>query len=408
MTADVRLERNLAAYPWLHLGQATLFWLPVFVLYFSSLLPPEQVLQLEAIYYAGVVLLEVPSGWLSDRVGRKQALLLSALGWSAGSAILAFGTDFATLAVGQLGLAVGMAFFSGTDSSLLYDTLKSLGREQELVDRQGRAQSLGWATLAMSAGVGGVFGGIDLRLTYGLSAAGAVIGLVAAAAVVEPPRQRRAPGPWRHAGQIASRWRADAVLRWVLVYVIAMTVFNHVPYELLQPWLDQLVSGATWGELALAPPASGAVLCATMLLAAVAARQVGPVARALGSPRTLVLGMVLQAVVMAAMAVTIHPVVVPILLLRSLPGAWMGPLVAQLVHPRVASDQRATYLSIQSLAGRLAFAGALGVASTWVGADDGWTPEAIRALLVPFGVAATISAAALAIAVPHALCHSKE
>ena len=46
------------------------FWYPIFFLYFLARLPLVQVLQLEAIYYAGVVLLEVPSGWFSDRIGR--------------------------------------------------------------------------------------------------------------------------------------------------------------------------------------------------------------------------------------------------------------------------------------------------------------------------------------------------
>ena len=39
------------------------FWYPIFFLYFLARLPLVQVLQLEAIYYACVVLLEVPSGW---------------------------------------------------------------------------------------------------------------------------------------------------------------------------------------------------------------------------------------------------------------------------------------------------------------------------------------------------------
>ncbi|PCI35972.1 MAG: MFS transporter, partial [Elusimicrobia bacterium] len=54
------------------------FWLPVFFLYFNSLFSFQHVLALEAIYYAAVVLLEIPSGYYSDRVGRKRALLTAA------------------------------------------------------------------------------------------------------------------------------------------------------------------------------------------------------------------------------------------------------------------------------------------------------------------------------------------
>ena len=52
--------------------RSLLFWLPAFFLYFQSSLPVEQVLELAAIYYLGTVLCEVPSGYLSDRVGRRE------------------------------------------------------------------------------------------------------------------------------------------------------------------------------------------------------------------------------------------------------------------------------------------------------------------------------------------------
>lgn len=37
----------------------------------------SRVLRLEAIYYIAVVFLEVPSGYFSDRFGRRQTLLIA-------------------------------------------------------------------------------------------------------------------------------------------------------------------------------------------------------------------------------------------------------------------------------------------------------------------------------------------
>jgi MFS family permease len=37
----------------------------------------SRVLRLEAIYYIAVVILEVPSGYFSDRFGRRQTLLIA-------------------------------------------------------------------------------------------------------------------------------------------------------------------------------------------------------------------------------------------------------------------------------------------------------------------------------------------
>ena len=55
------------------------FWMPVFSLFFNEHLTVAQVLRLEAIYYVAVVVLEVPSGFCSDVVGRKPTLLISSL-----------------------------------------------------------------------------------------------------------------------------------------------------------------------------------------------------------------------------------------------------------------------------------------------------------------------------------------
>ena len=49
----------------------TMARLPVFFLYFSSHLSLSEVLRLEALYCLAVVVLEAPSGYFSDRVGRR-------------------------------------------------------------------------------------------------------------------------------------------------------------------------------------------------------------------------------------------------------------------------------------------------------------------------------------------------
>ena len=75
--ASEALERNLRLYAWHQLTAGTLFWGPIFFFYFSERFPVEQVLQLASIYYLSVVLLEVPSGYFSDRISRVATLRIS-------------------------------------------------------------------------------------------------------------------------------------------------------------------------------------------------------------------------------------------------------------------------------------------------------------------------------------------
>lgn len=72
------MERNLRLYPVYNALLHGFFWLPVFFLFFNERVSLREVLLLEAIYYAAVVVLEVPSGYVSDRYGRKRTLAISA------------------------------------------------------------------------------------------------------------------------------------------------------------------------------------------------------------------------------------------------------------------------------------------------------------------------------------------
>lgn len=76
---DTALDKNIRRYPWYAALYNAFFWMPVFFLYFSEHLQLGGVLTLEAIYYAAVVILEVPSGYVSDAYGRRRTLLISSI-----------------------------------------------------------------------------------------------------------------------------------------------------------------------------------------------------------------------------------------------------------------------------------------------------------------------------------------
>ena len=134
------LERNVRLYPLYQGLLNSYFWLPVFFLYFSEKLSLGQVLRLEAIYYATVVLLEVPSGYFSDTVGRRRTLILSSAALATSYALFFLGSTFAFFAVAQVFLAAGLAFNSGTDTALHFDSLSAIGRASEY-DRSFSASS---------------------------------------------------------------------------------------------------------------------------------------------------------------------------------------------------------------------------------------------------------------------------
>ena len=144
---------------------------------------------LEAVYYIAVVLAEVPYGYFSDRFGRRKTLLVSSAALIACYLFFLSGQSFLVLSIGQVLLAISLAFRSGTDTSLLYESLNALGRADEYGDREARAGQVGFLATAIAAVAGGVSGSFALSYPYWISLASACAMLWVVYRFTEPSHQ---------------------------------------------------------------------------------------------------------------------------------------------------------------------------------------------------------------------------
>ena len=179
MTVADDMTRNIALYPWHRFARSLIFWQAVWFLYFQGELSAAEAILLYAVYDIATTALEVPSGWLSDRVGRRITPILSASAELAGAVLLVFGDSFLTFALGQVLLGAGAAFASGTDGALLFESLKSAGRGAEVERQELRAWRFSFTALAISAVTGGAMALVDPVLPF-------VAGTVADAAPIIP------------------------------------------------------------------------------------------------------------------------------------------------------------------------------------------------------------------------------
>ncbi len=375
------------------------FWMPVFFLYFTSLFSLEKVLLLEAIYYAAVVLLEVPSGHFSDRFGRRPTLLVSSAGLAMAYALFLFGSGFAIFAVAQALLAAGVSFNSGTDTSFHFDSLAALGKEAEFAGREARATRNAFVAGAVTAFLGGAVATFELRYAYGLSLLSALATFGIIVATVEPTTREREAAP---AGGFFLQLRQCVAylknlrLRWLFGFAVLMTVLNHVPYEFYQPYLGVLGSELDFPAKG-APLAAGGHMAVTMLLGSWFASRSVRIRDRLGLGPALLLSALLQTVIIGMMGVILHPAVTLLILLRGVPRALMAAPLNAAVTPKIGQSHRATYLSIQSLAGRLSFSGVLFLLSRVPvsNAPAEWTSLSLMLrLCAAFGLAGFIALAA--------------
>jgi MFS family permease len=354
------MERNLRLYP-LHRVLATcLPWLAVLELYTTSRFGLRSAVTLVAVYYLSVTVLEVPTGWFSDRSGRVPTLRLAAACWMAAQLCFLLGDGrFLVVALGQVGMAGGFAALSGTDVAFHADSLEATGRLHELPWREARLTATARIAYAVAVLTGGGLGLIGLWVPFVASFILAGAQAVVASRLSEP-RPLPAAGhatpavPGRsHLGVTLGYFR-QRLLAWLLIYAIALVTMEHVASTLIQPWLVVALD-RDLTDLGPVPLVSGAVLAATAPVGALAARWSVSLRYRFGLVTTLLGLSVVSAVVVTGMALWLHAAALLLFALRGLQPAAARVLIESEVVARVDAAHRATVLSLQSLAGRLGY-----------------------------------------------------
>ncbi|MFT7328392.1 MAG: MFS family permease [Crocinitomicaceae bacterium] len=90
-------------------------------------------------------LLEVPSGYISDRIGHKNALIISKFAYLLGTIILIFANNNIFFFLSSIFMSIGFAISSGTSSVFFQETLESLGISERYSEIAGKLRSLGFA-----------------------------------------------------------------------------------------------------------------------------------------------------------------------------------------------------------------------------------------------------------------------
>ncbi len=338
-------------------------WLPVFVLFTRARFDLDGALLLAAIYYLFVVVLEVPSGWMSDRLGRTLTLRIAAVCWIGAHLCFLIGDDrFAVIALGQFLLAAGFASLSGTDVTFHFDTLEALGLHDEYTRREARVSSIGFAATAVSAVIGGALGLIDLRWAFAMSLVLAIGQLTVALRLTEPPVTHHAD-PFVRQIRLCLGYLKDRYIGWIFFYGVVLVTLEHVAFTLMQPWLTEVL-GRSPDEVGATPLFAGVVYATTAIVGAAAARSSAPLSERFGIVATLVGLAAVSAVIVTGMALWAHAAVLGLVVFRSAQSAAAHVLISAAIAPVTERQHRATVLSLNSLAGRLGYGALLLVIST--------------------------------------------
>ncbi|MCD1259258.1 MFS transporter [Paenibacillus athensensis] len=201
--------------------------------FFSSLIPAyvierlyweqrgmtvEMVVYTEIIYAVTIVLLEVPTGILADRLSRKALIVAGAAMGCCEFALLLGASQFWHFALVVFLAGIGRSAASGSENALLYETLAQLGKPEAFEKQLGRLNAFDLAGTMLAALCGGLLAArFPLALNYWLSLGSAVVSLAFACWLTEPAAAADREEP----GEAA----AEAALMPVREYVRASLLF---------------------------------------------------------------------------------------------------------------------------------------------------------------------------------------
>ena len=207
-----------------------------------------QLFLLQAWFFLWIFLLEVPTGAVADKYGRKASLVCASACLLAATAIYGTGKGLPRFFLAEVIWAASAALASGADEAMVYDSLKACGEESRSKKALATLASFDIGAIAFAAPVGSLMAahwGLNVPMLAMLVPFS--LGLLMSLALREPPTGEEGPKPaYREVVARGVRYFAahkplralafDSVTIWMLSF---MTVW------LFQPRLKELGVGVS-------------------------------------------------------------------------------------------------------------------------------------------------------------------
>lgn len=181
------MHKNIKILTWFNFFTDFSFYAPIAIIYFAKV-SGSYTLGMSVfsiVMFSGAVL-EVPTGILSDYIGRKKTIILGAASAVLFVTFYAIGGSFWMLAVGAFFEGLSRSFYSGNNNALLHDTLAETNSTHEYEEYLGRVNSSLQVASAIAAITGGILAVWSFSVVMWLSVIPQLICLVLSFTIIEP------------------------------------------------------------------------------------------------------------------------------------------------------------------------------------------------------------------------------
>lgn len=307
---------------------------------------------IQSIYSVTIAVIEIPSGYVADVLGRKNSMIIGMFFGFIGMLIYSFSFGFEGFLMAALSLGIGQSFISGSDTALMYDSLIQLERSNEFIKLEGRTISMGNLAEAFAFIVGGLLAEISLRTPFYFQVGIAFIGFVIATLLVEPEMERLKDGkskPWKNIKNIIRySLKENLTLRYYILYSSIIGCGTLTMAWFSQPYFISIGINSKFYFGLL-----GAVL---NLAVAIPSFYAHKIEEKIKTKTLLILILVLICSCYFIMSLTTSLWGLILLLLFYITRGVATPVLRDYMNRHIPSEMRATVMSIRSFIIRIVFA----------------------------------------------------
>ena len=323
--------------------------MPIVVLFYKENgLNVTQVFILQSVYSLSIVLLEIPSGYFADVLGRKNTISLGAILGFVGYAIYSVTSGFWGFFIAEVVLGFGQSMISGADSALLYDSLMDARQQDKYIRHEGRMTSVGNFAEAFAGILGGLLAAVSIRYPYYGQTLVAFVAVPAAITLIEPKTENnRLELGWKKiVGVIQLALVKNLQLRWNIILSSVVGASTLTMAWFVQPWL---IRAQTPVEM------FGAIWTALNLLVGIAAMFAYRVEHKIGRNKTVVVLIFLLVLGFIALGLNKYHWAIPFIVLFYLARGVATPILKDSINRIAPATMRATILSVRNFMIRILF-----------------------------------------------------
>lgn len=306
---------------------------------------------LQSIFAVTVFICEVPSGYVSDLLGRKNTLIVASILKAIGFTLFPLADSFELLAIAEVILGIAVSLSSGTDTALIYDTMEVVSPKKAQIKVLGKSVyylSLGEGFASLIASIL-LIAGSSVKSLAVVSAIIAWIPLGVSLTLVEPPRKKMTQGHKENAKYIFDNLFKQSRL---LKLIMANAVMSFLG-TLTAVWMFQKY----WENVGVPLAYFGFLWAMTNFTVSFVSKSAHKIEKKIGSVAALITIGFLPIAGYLGIALIDHVAGVAICLLFQVCRGLGQVIYNDALNKRVTTDFRATANSIMQMGVRILFVG---------------------------------------------------